>query len=51
MEDNSSSDDEVNESTTSRKMSGKKLKLNDGSSQNSTKDAGIIIILNNILAF
>ncbi|XP_013149060.1 PREDICTED: DDB1- and CUL4-associated factor 8 [Papilio polytes] len=39
MEDNSSSDDEVNESTTSRKMSGKKLKLNDGSSQNSTKDA------------
>ncbi|KPJ06874.1 DDB1- and CUL4-associated factor 8 [Papilio machaon] len=39
MEDNSSSDDEVNDSPASRKISGKKLKLNDGSSQNSAKDA------------
>ncbi|XP_013180878.1 PREDICTED: DDB1- and CUL4-associated factor 8 [Papilio xuthus] len=39
MEDNSSSDDEVNDSPASRKLSGKKIKLNDGTSQNSAKDA------------
>ncbi|CAK1600604.1 unnamed protein product [Parnassius mnemosyne] len=39
MEDNSSSDDEVNDSLTSPKLGGKKLKLNDGSSQDSIKDA------------
>lgn len=40
MEDNSSSDDEVNDSPLSPKLGGKKLKLNDGSSHDSIKDAG-----------
>ncbi|XP_064292516.1 DDB1- and CUL4-associated factor 8 isoform X2 [Plodia interpunctella] len=40
MEDNPSSDDEVNKSPISPKMGGKKLKLNDGSSQESLKDSG-----------
>ncbi|CAH2077076.1 unnamed protein product, partial [Iphiclides podalirius] len=39
MEDNSSSDDEVNDSPLSPKLGGKKLKLNDGSSHDSIKDA------------
>lgn len=38
MEDNSSSDDEIKDSTTSPKSGGKKLKLNDGSSQDSFKE-------------
>lgn len=40
MEDNSSSDDEVKDSPLSPKMGGKKFKLNDGSSQDSLKEAG-----------
>lgn len=40
MEDNSSSDDEVKDSPLSPKMGGKKLKLNDGSSQDSLKETG-----------
>ncbi|KAL0831609.1 hypothetical protein ABMA28_002387 [Loxostege sticticalis] len=39
MEDNSSSDDEVKDSPLSPKMGGKKFKLNDGSSQDSLKEA------------
>ncbi|XP_026733216.1 DDB1- and CUL4-associated factor 8 [Trichoplusia ni] len=38
MEDNSSSDDEIPYSPTSPKFGGKKLKLNDGSSQDSFKE-------------
>lgn len=38
MEDNSSSDDDIHESPTSPKSGGKKLKLNDGSSQDSFKE-------------
>lgn len=40
MEDNSSSDDEIPYSPTSPQFGGKKLKLNDGSSQDSFKEAG-----------
>lgn len=40
MDDNSSSDDEVKDSPVSPKMGGKKFKLNDGSSQDSFKEAG-----------
>lgn len=40
MEDNSSSDDEIPYSPTSPKFGGKKLKLNDGSSQDSFKETG-----------
>lgn len=38
MEDNSSSDDEIPSSSTGPKSGGKKLKLNDGSSQDSVKE-------------
>ncbi|KAH9639958.1 hypothetical protein HF086_008053 [Spodoptera exigua] len=38
MEDNSSSDDEIPSSSTGSKSGGKKLKLNDGSSQDSVKE-------------
>ncbi|KAJ0175839.1 hypothetical protein K1T71_008998 [Dendrolimus kikuchii] len=38
MEDNSSSDDDIQDSPTSPKSGGKKLKLNDGSSQDSFKE-------------
>ncbi|XP_026314772.1 DDB1- and CUL4-associated factor 8 [Hyposmocoma kahamanoa] len=38
MEDNSSSDDEIKDSPLSPKLGGKKLKLNDGSSQDSLKE-------------
>lgn len=40
MEDNGSSDDDVKDSPLSPKMGGKKFKLNDGSSQDSFKEAG-----------
>lgn len=40
MEDNSSSDDEIKDSPTSPKSGGKKLKLNDGSSQDSFQETG-----------
>lgn len=40
MEDNSSSDDEIQDSPASPKLSGKKLKLNDGSSQDSLQETG-----------
>ncbi|KAM3963639.1 LOW QUALITY PROTEIN: DDB1- and CUL4-associated factor 8 [Aphomia sociella] len=43
MDDNPSSDDEVQESPLSPKLGGKKLKLNDGSSQDSIKDAASTI--------
>lgn len=39
MEDNSS-DDEIREGVLSPKLGGKKLKMNDGSSQESVRDAG-----------
>lgn len=40
MDDNNSSDDEFRESPASPKSGGKKLKLNDGSSQDSFKETG-----------
>ncbi|XP_068632951.1 DDB1- and CUL4-associated factor 8 isoform X2 [Battus philenor] len=40
MEDNSSTDDEVNDSPLSPKLGGKKLKLNDGSSHDSVNGEG-----------
>lgn len=40
MDDNSSSDDEVKEFPLSPVMGGKKLKLNDGSSQESSNESG-----------
>lgn len=38
MEDNSCSDDEIKDSPSSPKLGSKKLKLNDGSSQDSVKE-------------
>lgn len=43
MEDNSS-DDDIRENNVSPRMGGKKLKLNDGSSQESIKEPGNKII-------
>lgn len=40
MDDNSSGYEEIQDSCTSHKSGGKKLKLNDGSSQDSIKDTG-----------
>lgn len=45
MEDNSSSDDEIKDSPLSPKLGGKKLKLNDGSSQDSLKETGTAFLL------
>lgn len=45
MEDNSSSDDEIKDSPLSPKLGGKKLKLNDGSSQDSLKETGKVFLL------
>lgn len=40
MQDNSSNDDETKDSPLSPKLGGKKLKLNDGSSQDSNNETG-----------
>lgn len=40
MEDNSPSDEELKDSPLSPKLGGKKLKLNDGSSQDSLDEGG-----------
>lgn len=48
MEDNSSSDDEIKDApnlSLSPKLGGKKLKLNDGSSQDSLKETGMFFFL------
>lgn len=44
MDDNGSTDEDVKESPCSPKMGGKKFKLNDGSSQDSFKEAGKCLV-------
>lgn len=44
MEENFSSEDEIKDSTLSPKKGGKKLKLNDGSSQDSLTETGKYVL-------